>query len=159
MVLPLSTNQRVLCLCRLCNLAGRWAGNTLRDLEIALGKAPLLRAIHGFRTPLKSELCSWATVEREQSMILPHILFATMYTDHPGEFFSTLVGEAGKMEQFWADMVCHVIQDVVRARFNVCLPVRCRLRFATRSWRTIVLPRQTGHTHCAAWVAPLEPPE
>ena len=90
---------------------GRWAGNTLRDLNTALGKAPLHQAIHRFRTPLKSELCSWAVVEREQSIVLPHLVFATLCKDHPGEFQSTMVGEAGAMERFWADMVCMVTYD------------------------------------------------
>ena len=84
---------------------GRYAGNTLRDLELALGNSPLHQAVHRFRMPLKSELCSWVTVEREQSMLLPHVVFATLCHDYPDEFQAKMLGPSGATEKFWADMV------------------------------------------------------
>ena len=84
---------------------GNYAGNTLRDLDRALGTSPLHQALHGFRIPLKVELCSWHTVEREQTMVLPHVLFSVMCHEYPEEFQRKMVGPRGAMEQFWTDMV------------------------------------------------------
>ncbi len=83
---------------------GKYTGNTYRDLDKKLGNAPLHKSLHKFRTPMKSELCSLATTEREQQMLLPHVAFATLCEDHPDDFRRLMLGPPGAMQKFWDDM-------------------------------------------------------
>jgi hypothetical protein len=84
---------------------GQYAGNTLRDLNIKLGKAPLHDAMHRFRIPLKSDICALGTIDREQTLILPHIVFATLYHAHRSDWETVISGPPGALERFWSDMV------------------------------------------------------
>ena len=84
---------------------GRYAGNTLRDLNKKLGAAPLHEAAHRFRTPMKAELCGLHTTEREQTLLLPHVVFAVMHRDYPSEFKKKLLGPPAALEKFWSEMV------------------------------------------------------
>lgn len=84
---------------------GKYAGNTFRDLERRLGHTPLHQSLHKFRIPMKSELYSLVTTEREQQMILPHVVFATLCEDRPDDFRRLMLGPPGATQKFWDDMV------------------------------------------------------
>ena len=46
-------------------------------------------------------------IAREQQIILPHVVFATMFEHYPQYFQETFVGATGRISKFWNDMVCH----------------------------------------------------
>ncbi len=90
---------------------GTYAGNTLRDLDRQLGQAPLNEALHGFSAPLKSDLVALHTVAREQQLILPHVVFATIFNSHQSDFRRLFSGGDGALRNFWSDMVNHPCYD------------------------------------------------
>jgi hypothetical protein len=61
-------------------------------------------AAKSFILPMKKHFNIKETVERQQEFLLPHAVFAEMYSHHHDAFESRIRGADGKMATFWSTM-------------------------------------------------------
>jgi hypothetical protein len=98
-------------LTKLSNLGtqGVHSQNCMRDLGKCIEKPPLEAALFRFDAPLRSQHSRLVIQTKEQTVLLPHVAFATMYHDHRHAFDNVFIGEGGvdEQERFWDAMSDH----------------------------------------------------
>lgn len=67
----------------------------------------LVRVSQRFYTPIKSEVMPLVSHECQQQLVLPHVVFSTLFHSYPDEFQRKMAGSPGEMQQFWEDMQPH----------------------------------------------------
>ena len=82
--------------------AGRNPQTCKPDLERLLQSSEFHIAIETFEIPLKRGAFGTAMVG--QAILLPHVLFSVMYHHYRDAFDKYILGSAGRVAQFWADM-------------------------------------------------------
>ena len=104
---------------------GQCSSNTMRDLERRAPPCLLKQATTQIKIPLQinQNVCR----EVEQTVLLPHLLFAAIWANRRGAFSERISGHEGRAAAFWDAMVDtkqyagHPIR--ARADRNRCVPV------------------------------------
>ena len=84
---------------------GRFPANMERDLEARLKPSPFSSCIAHIALPFKSNFqIKWT----DTSVLLPHEVFATLFSLHPAKFIESLLGSSvSRTTNFWAAMKGH----------------------------------------------------
>jgi hypothetical protein len=90
---------------RLANIgaAGTVPHNCHRDMSRMLATPALREQIFNTRVPMKNPTND-ITLLRDQAMLLPHEVFACIYAHYPAIWKSSIIGEDGRIEEFWNSM-------------------------------------------------------
>jgi hypothetical protein len=83
---------------------GALANNCSRDLLAMIPVPAMESAAKSFILPMKKHFNIKETIERQQEFLLPHAVFAEMYSHHHDAFESKIRGADGKMATFWSTM-------------------------------------------------------
>ena len=92
---------------KLANLgtAGRWKNNMHRELVQLLSHPALRDAEAMFELPMRARpVPSMAVCNREQTFVLPHVMFSIMYHKHRENWETHVRGSRPRQAQFWDDM-------------------------------------------------------
>lgn len=81
--------------------SGAHSKNALRDLEQKLTKTHLSDAMHTYKATVRSTLSRFVTMSVVQSVLLPHVLFASMWEHHRDMFNRVFAGPSGEVSAFW----------------------------------------------------------